>query len=325
MKQLDFSYRYAAPFVSQKEIDAMAPAIRLAHEQVHNGSGLGSDFLGWLDLPVNYDRDELAAVQRAARRIQGDSDVLIVIGIGGSYLGARAAIEMLTHSFYNLLEPNVRHTPRVFFVGHAISGTYLQDLIELLGDLDFSVNVISKSGTTTEPAIAFRAFKALLEKKYGPEGAKERIYATTDAKKGALKDMATLQGYTTFVIPDDVGGRYSVLTPVGLLPMAVCGVDIDQALAGAAAARDWYKTPELAENRAYQYAALRNILYRKGKTVEILVNYEPSLQYFNEWWKQLYGESEGKDHKGIFPASVNFTTDLHSMGQFIQDGLRTIF
>lgn len=325
MKQLDFRFNYAAPFVSPREMDALAPSVALAHRQLHEGSGLGSDFLGWLDLPRHYDREELAAVKEAAQRIQADSDVLIVIGIGGSYLGAKAALEMLTHSFYNLLGKKERRTPRVFFAGHAISGTYLQDLIELIGDQDFSVNVISKSGTTTEPAIAFRIFKDLLEEKYGVEGAKKRIYATTDAKRGALKEMATSEGYTTFVIPNDVGGRFSVLTPVGLLPMAVCGIDLDQIMAGAAAAWDWYQNPNLGENAAYQYAALRNILYRKGKTIEILVNYEPSLQYFSEWWKQLFGESEGKDQKGIFPASVNFTTDLHSLGQFIQDGFRSIF
>lgn len=325
MKKLNFHYKYASSFVSETEVEKLAPAIALAHEQLHTGSGPGHDFLGWLDLPVNYDRNELDQVKEAARRIQGNSDVLIVIGIGGSYLGARAALEMLTHSFYNMLGSSKRRTPRVLFVGHVISDRYLQDLLELLEDLDFSVNVISKSGTTTEPAIAFRVFKELLEKKYGVDGARERIYATTDAKAGALRSMSNAQGYQTFVIPSDVGGRYSVLTPVGLLPMAVAGIDIDEVLEGAAAAHKWYQTPTLAENAAYQYAALRNIFYRKGKVIEILVNYEPALQYFGEWWKQLYGESEGKDQKGIFPASVNFTTDLHSMGQFIQDGSRNIF
>lgn len=325
MKRLAFHYKYAAPFVSAREIEALAPAISLAHEQLEQGTGLGKDFLGWLDLPINYDRNELLRVHEAAKRIQETSEILIVIGIGGSYLGARAAIEMLSHSFYNMLAPEYRKTPQIFFVGHAISGTYLQDLIELIGERDFSVNVISKSGTTTEPAIAFRAFKELLEKKYGLEGAKERIYATTDSSKGALRRLADLEGYTTFVIPDDVGGRYSVLTPVGLLPMAVAGLAIEEMLQGAAAAMEWYASPNVSKNEAYQYAALRNILYRKGKGTEIMINYEPNLQYFNEWWKQLFGESEGKDQKGIFPASVNFTTDLHSMGQFIQDGTRNIF
>lgn len=325
MKQLTFDYKYASQFVDSRELEALVPVVELAHEQLHSGSGLGNDYLGWIDLPVNYDQVEFAAVKEAAQRIQANSEVLIVIGIGGSYLGARAAIEMLSHSFYNLLPAQERKTPQIFFVGHAISSTYLQDLLELVGERDFSVNVISKSGTTTEPAIAFRAFKALLEEKYGVEGAKERIYATTDASRGALKEMADAQGYMSFVIPDDVGGRYSVLTPVGLLPMAVAGIDIEAMMDGAAAARKWYGSPSLDANPAYQYGALRNILYRKGKTTEILVNYEPSLQYFNEWWKQLFGESEGKDQKGIFPASVNFTTDLHSMGQFIQDGTRNIF
>ncbi|NMB00486.1 MAG: glucose-6-phosphate isomerase [Firmicutes bacterium] len=325
MKQLRFNYKYASPFVSQREMDALSPAIKLAHEQLHGGTGLGNDFLGWVDLPINYDREELKVIKQAARRIQDTSEILIVIGIGGSYLGARAAIEMLSHSFYNLLSPEVRKTPQIFFAGHAISDKYLQDLIELVGDRDFSINVISKSGTTTEPAIAFRVFKQILEQKYGVDEARKRIYATTDATKGALKTMAAEEGYTSFIIPNDVGGRFSVLTAVGLLPIAVAGIDIDAMLEGAAAARELYSVEDLDENPAYQYAALRNILYRKGKTTEVLVNYEPALQYFNEWWKQLFGESEGKDHKGIFPASVNFTTDLHSLGQFIQDGTRNMF
>jgi len=325
MKQLMLNRKYLKPFVTEAEVEYMAPAVKLAHEELHRGSGAGSDFLGWLNLPAEVNREELAQIKQAAKRIQEDSDVLIVIGIGGSYLGARAALEMLTHSFYNMLNRNVRKTPRVFFVGHAISGTYLQDLLDLLEDVDFSVNVISKSGTTTEPAIAFRAFKELLEQKYGLEGAKGRIYATTDPQVGSLRAMANVEGYTTFEIPSNVGGRFSVLTAAGLLPMAVAGIDIDEVMQGAAAALEWYNTPVLEENDAYQYAALRNVLYRKGKVIEILVNYEPSLQYFNEWWKQLYGESEGKNHKGIFPASVNFTTDLHSMGQFMQDGSRNLF
>jgi len=325
MTQLRLNYQYATDFVAEAELEYLAPSINLAHEQLHGRSGPGSEFLGWLDLPVKYNEDEMDKVKEAARRIQETSDVLIVIGIGGSYLGAKAAIEALTHSFYNMLDAKTRKTPRVLFVGHAISDVYLQDLIELVQDQDFSVNVISKSGTTTEPAIAFRVFKELLEKKYGVEGAKSRIYATTDASRGALKSMATEQGYTSFVIPCDVGGRFSVLTPVGLLPMAVAGIDIDEIMRGAKAAHGWYQSPDLADNAAYQYAALRNILYRKGKNIEVLANYEPSLQYLSEWWKQLYGESEGKDQKGIFPASVNFTTDLHSMGQFMQDGSRNIF
>ncbi len=325
MKQLKFDYKQLETFVTPHELKAMAPAVALAHEQLHQGQGLGSDFLGWIDLPAEFDQKELESIKKAAQRIQEDSEVLVVIGIGGSYLGARAAIEMLSHSFYNRLSTKQRKTPQIFFVGQAISSTYLQELIDVVRDRDFSVNVISKSGTTTEPAIAFRAFKGLLEEKYGVEGARDRIYVTTDASKGALKQMADREGYTAFVIPDDVGGRFSVLTPVGLLPIAVAGIGIAEMLQGAAAAREWYQSPELASNPAYQYAALRNILYRKGKHIEILANYEPALQYFNEWWKQLFGESEGKDQKGIFPASVNFTTDLHSLGQFIQDGFRNIF
>ncbi|MCK9524970.1 MAG: glucose-6-phosphate isomerase [Limnochordia bacterium] len=325
MNRLNFNCKYALPFVADTEVELLEPAIRLAHEQLHSAQGPGKEFLGWLDLPANYDRAELAQVKEAAKRIQENSDLLIVVGIGGSYLGARAALEMLTHSFYNMLGPDMRKTPRVLFVGHTISDTYLQDLLDVVQDVDFSVNVISKSGTTTEPAIAFRVFRDLLDKKYGIEGARARIYATTDAKRGALRSMAQSEGYTTFVIPDNVGGRFSVLTPVGLLPMAVAGIDIDEVIGGARAALEWYQKPIIADNAAYQYAAFRNIFYRKGKGIEILVNYEPSMQFFNEWWKQLYGESEGKDQKGIFPASVNFTSDLHSMGQWMQDGTRNIF
>lgn len=325
MKRLKFAYQHCQAFVEQNELDALAPAVALAHEQLHEKKGPGSSFLGWIDLPAEFDQAQIGRIGEAAGRIQGDSDVFIVIGIGGSYLGARAAIEMLSHSFYNFLPAAQRRAPQIFFVGQAISGTYLQELIELVQDTDFSVNVISKSGTTTEPAIAFRAFKRLLEEKYGAEGARKRIYVTTDRARGALKQMADKEGYAAFVIPDDVGGRFSVLTPVGLLPIAVAGIDIAQMLRGAAEARKWYGAAELDSNPAYQYAALRNILYRKGKAIEILANYEPALAYFNEWWKQLFGESEGKDHKGIFPASVNFTTDLHSLGQFIQDGKRNIF
>ncbi len=323
--RLRFDYSNALAFVGQHEIDYMAEYVKTAHNQLHEKTGAGSDFLGWIDLPVNYDKEEFQRIKEAAKRIQEDSEVLVVIGIGGSYLGARAAIEMLSHSFYNVLPKEKRGTPQIFFAGNNISSTYTKHLIELIGDRDFSVNVISKSGTTTEPAIAFRIFKELLEQKYGKEGAKKRIYATTDKEKGALKTVADSEGYETFVIPDDVGGRYSVLTAVGLLPIAVAGIDIDAMMQGAADASREYANPNLSENASYQYAALRNILYRKGKTTEILVNYEPSLHFFSEWWKQLYGESEGKDHKGIYPASVDFSTDLHSMGQFIQEGTRNLF
>ncbi|MEC0373673.1 glucose-6-phosphate isomerase [Paenibacillus chibensis] len=322
---LKFDYSKALQFVNQHEVDYFAAPIKLAHEQLHNQTGTGSDYLGWIDLPTAYDKEEFARIQKAAAKIQSDSDVLIVIGIGGSYLGARAAIEALSHSFYNTLPKDKRKTPEVYFAGNNISSTYVTHLLDLVEGKDFSVNVISKSGTTTEPAIAFRIFRAALEKKYGKEEAKKRIYATTDKERGALKKLATEEGYESFVIPDDVGGRYSVLTAVGLLPIATAGINIEDMMKGAADAAKEFSNPDVAENQAYQYAAVRNALYRKGKAIEILVNYEPSLHYVSEWWKQLFGESEGKDYKGIYPASVDFSTDLHSMGQFIQEGSRNIF
>ncbi|MBY9080934.1 glucose-6-phosphate isomerase [Paenibacillus sp. HN-1] len=324
-KKISFDYSNALTFVNQHEIDYFAAPIKLAHEQLHSKTGTGSDYTGWIDLPQTYDKEEFARIQAAAKKIQGDSDVLIVIGIGGSYLGARAAIESLTHSFYNNLDKSKRKTPEIYFAGNNISSTYVTHLLQLIEGKDFSVNVISKSGTTTEPAIAFRIFRAALEKKYGKEEARKRIYATTDKARGALKTLATEEGYETFVIPDDVGGRYSVLTAVGLLPIAAAGISIEEIMAGAAAAADEFNNPDVATNLSYQYAAVRNALYRKGKTTEILVNYEPSLHYVSEWWKQLFGESEGKDFKGIYPSSVDFSTDLHSMGQFIQEGNRNIF
>ena len=274
---------------------------------------------------VDYDKEEFSRIQKAAKRIQEDSDVLLVIGIGGSYLGARAAIEFLRHGFYNNLPKEKRKTPEIYYVGNSISSTYLQGVIDVIGDRDFSVNIISKSGTTTEPAIAFRVFKKMLEDKYGKEGAAKRIYATTDKERGALKNLATEEGYESFVVPDDVGGRYSVLTAVGLLPIAVSGADIGKLMEGAAKGRELALNEKFENNDAMQYAAIRNILLRKGKGIEVLGNYEPALHYIGEWWKQLYGESEGKDQKGIFPAAVDLTTDLHSMGQFIQDGARTLF
>lgn len=324
-KTVKFDYSKALSFVGQHEIDYFTDQVRLAHEQLHNGTGAGSDYLGWIDLPTAYDKEEFARIKKAAQKIQSDSEVLVVIGIGGSYLGARAAIEMLSHSFYNVLPKEQRKTPQVLFAGNNISSTYVTHLLQLLEGRDWSINVISKSGTTTEPAIAFRVFRAELEKKYGKEEARKRIYATTDKAKGALKKLSNEEGYESFIIPDDVGGRYSVLTAVGLLPIAVAGIDIDAMMKGAADASQEYGNPNLAENEAYQYAAVRNALYRKGKVTEILVNYEPSLHFVSEWWKQLYGESEGKDYKGIYPASVDFSTDLHSMGQFIQEGNRNIF
>ncbi|MCI1904399.1 MAG: glucose-6-phosphate isomerase [Enterococcaceae bacterium] len=325
MAHIKFDYQKAAPFVQPYELDYMQAQVSAAHEELRKGTGAGSDFLGWVELPTNFDKDEFARIQKAAEKIKKDSDVLIVIGIGGSYLGAKAAIDFLNQTFNNLLPQEKRKAPQIFFAGNSISSTYLADLIEMLGEKDFSVNVISKSGTTTEPAIAFRVFKELLIKKYGEKEANQRIYATTDKARGAVKVEADKAGWQTFVIPDDVGGRYSVLTAVGLLPIAASGADITQLMKGAQDAQKAYASDTLAENEAYQYAAMRNIFYRKGKAIELLVNYEPTLQYFSEWWKQLAGESEGKDQKGIFPASVNFSTDLHSMGQYIQQGRRDLF
>lgn len=325
MAKVSFDYSKAAGFISEEEVSYMSKLVADAKELLTSREGAGNDFLGWIDLPVDYDKDEFARIKKAAEKIQSDSEVLVVIGIGGSYLGARAAIEFLRHGFYNNLPKEVRKTPEIYYAGNSISGTYLQGLVDVIGDRDFSVNIISKSGTTTEPAIAFRVFKEMLEKKYGKEGAAKRIYATTDKAKGALKNLATEEGYETFVVPDDVGGRFSVLTAVGLLPIAVSGADIDKLMEGAAEGRRLALEKDFAENDSLQYAAIRNILLRKGKSVEVLADYEPSLHYVAEWWKQLYGESEGKDQKGLFPASVDLTTDLHSMGQFIQDGSRIMF
>lgn len=325
MTHIRFEYEKALPFFSKHELDYLKEPVRLAHDMIHNKTGAGSEFLGWVDLPENYDREEYARIKKSAEKIKSDSDVLLVIGIGGSYLGARAAIEMLNHSFYNLLPAEKRQAPQVIFVGNNVSSTYISDVLDLIEGKDISINVISKSGTTTEPAIAFRIFRKYLEGKYGAEEAKGRIYTTTDREKGALKTLADEQGYESFVIPDDVGGRYSVLTAVGLLPIAASGVDIDQMMEGAYQAQQELQTSDLDENPAYQYAAIRNILYNKGKTIEMLINYEPALQYFSEWWKQLFGESEGKDFKGIYPSSANFSTDLHSLGQYVQEGRRDIF
>ena len=325
MSKVTFDYSKASAFISNEEVSYMEKLVADAKEQLVSKTGAGNDFLGWIDLPVDYDKEEFARIKKAAEKIQSDSEVLVVIGIGGSYLGARAAIEFLRHGFYNNLPKEARKTPEIYYAGNSISGTYLKGLVDVIGDRDFSVNIISKSGTTTEPAIAFRVFKAMLEEKYGKEGAAKRIYATTDKAKGALKNLATEEGYETFVVPDDVGGRFSVLTAVGLLPIAVSGADIDKLMEGAAEGRKLALEKDFAENDALQYAAIRNILLRKGKTIEVLANYEPACHYVSEWWKQLYGESEGKDQKGIFPAAVDLTTDLHSMGQFIQDGSRLMF
>ncbi|MCC8100887.1 MAG: glucose-6-phosphate isomerase [Clostridiales bacterium] len=323
--KVSFDYSKAAGFVAEHEVASMRKIVATAKDELLSRQGAGNDFLGWIDLPVDYDKEEFGRIKEAAKKIQDDSEVLLVIGIGGSYLGARAAIEFLRHSFYNNVSKEIRKTPEIYFVGNSISSTYVQHLIEVIGDRDFSVNIISKSGTTTEPAIAFRIFKKMLEEKYGKAEAAKRIYATTDKARGALKNLATEEGYESFVVPDDVGGRFSVLTAVGLLPIAVSGADIDKLMEGAASGRARAMEADFEENDALQYAAIRNILHRKGKSVEVLANYEPSLHYVSEWWKQLYGESEGKDQKGIFPASVDLTTDLHSMGQFIQDGSRIMY
>ncbi|MBN8193514.1 glucose-6-phosphate isomerase [Bacillus sp. NTK074B] len=325
MTHIRFDYSKALSFFGEHELTYLSDAVKVAHHSLHEQTGAGSDFLGWVDLPVDYDKEEFSRIQKSAEKIKKDSDILLVIGIGGSYLGARAAIEMLNHSFYNALPKDKRSTPQVLFVGQNISSTYMRDLMDLLDGKDFSINVISKSGTTTEPALAFRIFRNMLEEKYGVEEACKRIYATTDKSKGALKTLATDEGYETFVVPDDIGGRYSVLTAVGLLPIAVSGVEIETMMDGAAQAREDFGKSELTENPAYQYAAVRNALYNKGKTIEMLINYEPGLQYFAEWWKQLFGESEGKDQKGIYPSSANFSTDLHSLGQYVQEGRRDIF
>lgn len=325
MDTLYFCYKNAQKFIGNHEVESIKPAVLDAAKRLKEKTGDGKDFLGWIDLPVNYDKEEFARIKKAAEKIRNDSDILFVIGIGGSYLGARAAIDFVKHSFYNDLPKEKRKAPQIYYVGNSMSGAYIEELIDLIGDKDFSVNVISKSGTTTEAAVAFRVFRELTEKKYGKEGAAKRIYSTTDKARGALKTLSDEEGYECFVIPDDVGGRFSVLTAVGLLPIAASGADIDKLMEGAAHLREICLNNDFSENPALRYAAIRNILYRKGKNVEILANYEPSLHFISEWWKQLYGESEGKDQKGIFPASVDLTTDLHSMGQFIQDGSRLMY
>lgn len=326
MSKVTFDYSKATGFISDADIQNMKEKTLAARDVLISRNGAGNDFLGWIDLPIDYDKDEFDRIKAAAAKIQNDSEVFIVIGIGGSYLGARAAIDFLRHGFYNNVSKSVRKTPEIYYCGNNISSTYLKGLIDVIGDRDFSVNIISKSGTTTEPAIAFRVFKEMLERKYGHDEAVKRIYATTDKAKGALKNLATEEGYETFVVPDDVGGRFSVLTAVGLLPIAVSGADITKLMEGAASGRELALNKPFEENDALLYATMRNILHmNKGKLIEIVANYEPSLHYVSEWWKQLYGESEGKDGKGIFPTACDFTTDLHSMGQFIQEGTRLMF
>lgn len=323
---ITLDYSNVLPFIGGEEaVKRMEPQVKVAHDMLHKKNGPGNDFLGWLDLPTNYDKEEFSRIRKAAQKIRRDSDVLVVIGIGGSYLGARAVIELLNHSFANVASKKVRKSPIILFCGNSISATYLADMMDIIEGKDISLNIISKSGTTTEPAIAFRILRAYMEKKYGKEEAKNRIYATTDKAKGALKGLADEEGYESFVVPDDVGGRFSVLTAVGLLPIAVSGIDIRELMKGAKDASKAYKKMSLEENPCYQYAAVRNCLLRSGYSTEVMVNYEPSFHYMTEWWKQLYGESEGKDLRGIFPAGVDNTTDLHSMGQFIQDGARIMF
>lgn len=324
-KRVMVDYNSTLDFIREFEIELMEDIAKNAKKHLINKTGAGSEFTGWVDLPINYDKEEFNRVLKAAEKIKENSEVFIVIGIGGSYLGARAAIEFLRHGFYNNISRDERKTPEIYFVGNNISSNYITHLNDVIGDRDFSINMISKSGTTTEPAIAFRVFKKKLIEKYGKEEARNRIFVTTDKEKGALKNLATEENYESFIVPDDIGGRFSVLTAVGLLPIAVSGADILKLMEGAASMREVCINNSFEDNEALKYVAIRNILLRKGKTIEILANYEPSLQYVSEWWKQLYGESEGKDGKGIYPASVNLTADLHSMGQFIQDGQRTLF
>ncbi len=324
-QKISFNFDNAKFMASDDEIQAIRPRIEAAKKTLVEKTGEGNDFLGWIDLPVNYDKVEFGRIKEAAAKIQSDSDVLLVIGIGGSYLGARAAIEALRHGFYNSVSKEIRKTPEIYYCGNNLSSTYISELVQVIGDRDFSVNVISKSGTTTECSVAFRLFKEMLEKKYGKEGAAKRIYATTDKARGALKTLADAEGYETYVVPDDVGGRFSVLTAVGLLPIAASGADIDKLMEGAANAREYCLSKDFDDSDIMKYAAVRNVMYEKGLGMEILGNFEPALHYITEWWKQLYGESEGKDGKGIFPAGVDFTTDLHSLGQFIQDGTKNHF
>lgn len=325
MQKITFDYSNVLGFTGQHEIANLEEAVSLYHKMLHDGTGAGNQFLGWVDLPSSYDREEFERVKAAAAAIRDKCDVFLVVGIGGSYLGARAAIQMLGHSFYNEVPAGKRGGPKIYFAGHNASPVYISHLLDVIEGQDICINVISKSGTTTEPALAFRILKEYLENKYGRAEAGRRIYATTDKSKGALRSLSQQEGYETFVVPDDIGGRYSVLTPVGLLPMATAGIDIDEAMKGARVAAGELGVSSLKNNISYQYAAIRNILYARGKTTEVIVSYEPCLYYLGEWFKQLFGESEGKDGKGIFPASLNLTTDLHSMGQYIQDGRRNLF
>ena len=325
MKRIILDAGYLNGMISEKDLSAYADQVQKAHYDLHNETGRGSDFVGWVNQPRDFDEEELVKIIKTARRIRENTDIFVVVGIGGSYLGAKAGIEMLTPFFYNDSEKMRKKGPRVYFAGHHLSGAYLEELLQVLEEGEVSINIISKSGTTTEPAVAFRILKNYMEERYGKKEAAKRIVATTDKEKGALKELADNEGYETFIVPDDIGGRYSVLSPVGMLPMAVAGIDVEEIMEGAKDAYSQLLEPELKKNPCYEYSAYRNILYGKGKKIEILGNFDPRLTYFGEWFKQLFGESEGKDGKGIFPATLNFTTDLHSMGQYIQDGERTLF
>ena len=324
-KNITFDFKGAEDYIKERELEYLEPRVTQAHELLHNLEGPGSEYAGWVDWPLRYDRIEFQRIQAAGQKIREKAEVFVVIGIGGSYLGARSALELLTHTFYNGLSRERRGGPEIYFAGHNISPVYLKHLLEVIQGKDVYINVVSKSGTTLEPALAFRAFKDLIEKNHGKDGARERIFATTDQEKGALKKLSEQEGYETFTVPEDVGGRYSVLTPVGLLPIAVGGIDLEEMMAGASSGCDLFGERKLKNNHSYLYGAVRNLLYLRGKTIELLVNYEPSFHYFGEWWKQLFGESEGKENKGIFPASMNFSTDLHSLGQYVQDGYRNLF
>ena len=324
-KEIRFDCPENSSFISPGELECLEPQIARIHDLIHSRRGLGHEYAGWVDWPLNYNGEEFRRIKATAEKIKEISDVFIVIGIGGSYLGARSALELLQHSFYNQLPANKRGGPEVYFAGFNLSPAYLRHLLDLVAEKDLAVNIISKSGTTLEPALSFRIFRRLLEKRYGKKGAAERIIATTDQAKGVLRKLADEEGYETFSVPEDIGGRYSVLTPVGLLPIAVGGIDIDEIMKGAAAGYRLCSSKRLGENPGYRYAAARNILYRKGKIIELLATYDPAFHYFSEWWKQLFGESEGKDGKGIFPASASFTRDLHSLGQLIQEGCRNLF
>lgn len=323
MENIKVDFKNARTF--EKNVMKYAEQVSEIHEKLHEKAKDENEFCGWIDLPTNYDKEEFARIKKAAKKIQSDSDVLLVIGIGGSYLGARAVIDALTNTFYNMQDKSARKTPQILYVGNNLSTNYINDLIDYIADKDISINVISKSGTTTEPAIAFRIFREIMENKYSLKEARSRIYVTTDAKKGALKELAKKEKYETFVIPDNIGGRYSVLTAVGLLPIATAGIDIDELMNGARLAQDRYSDENLKYNECYKYAVLRNVLYEKEKNIELLITYEPKMHYFIEWWKQLFGESEGKEQKGIYPSGAEFTTDLHSLGQYIQEGKRNLF